>query len=100
VAARFFGGSKRSASVKDIHELLREKEMDCVRVQKEIDALRLVIPLMDGTVTEGESRPELETRKQPEPAPAETGETASGTGTEGPIFSSLKNESSFWKRRR
>ena len=89
--------------MKDIYELLREKELDCVRVQKEIDALRLVIPLMDGTGTEdenGENRPELEARKQPEPAPAETGESASSTGTEGPIFSSLKTESGFWKRRR
>lgn len=81
--------------MKDIHEVLREKEMDCARVQKEIDALRLVIPLM-----ESEPLAEAEARKQPESAPAEPLESESSTGTEGPIFSSVKSESSFWKRRR
>jgi hypothetical protein len=81
--------------VKDIHEVLREKEMDCVRVQKEIEALRLVIPLL-----ESEPLPETEARKQPEAVPAESPESESITGTEGPIFSSVKSESSFWKRRR
>ena len=80
--------------MKDVHELLREKEMECARVQKEIDALRLVIPLMDG-----EKQAEPDNRKQPETV-ADLQENASSTGTEGPTFSELKSETSFWKRRR
>lgn len=80
--------------MKDIHELLQEKEMDRARVQKEIDALRLVIPLL-----EVEALPEPDARKQPEHE-VESPSAAQGTGTEGPIFSSLQTESSFWKRRR
>lgn len=78
--------------MKDVHELLREKEMECARVQKEIDALRLVIPLID------EGRTEADARKQPEPAVEAA--AASSTGTEGPSFSALQGETSFWKRRR
>lgn len=80
--------------MKDVHELLQEKEMDCARVQKEIEALRLIIPLLEtGTL------PEPDARKQPEHE-VESASTAQGTGTEGPSFSSLQTESSFWKRRR
>jgi hypothetical protein len=83
-------------SVKDIHEILRQKELDCVRVQAEIEALRLVIPLL-----EDEASPEAEARKQPESAAENPSEEAAvGTGTEGPSFSSLGQKESFWKRRR
>jgi hypothetical protein len=81
--------------VKDIQDILRQKEAECTRVQKEIDALRLVIPLLDE-----DSRPEIESKKQPEHA-AEASTHAEGTGTDGPTFSSVgQSESSFWKRRR
>ena len=82
--------------MKDIHQILRDKEADCARVQLEIEALRLVISLLE----EGEDRvPEGEIRKQPEPA-VESAAAPSGTGTEGPNFSALQGETSFWKRRR
>lgn len=32
--------------MKDVHEVLSQKKMDIVRVQKEIEALHLVIPLL------------------------------------------------------
>ena len=32
--------------MKDVHQVLTQKEMDLVRVQKEIEALHLVIPLL------------------------------------------------------
>jgi len=32
--------------MKDVYEMLRHKEMDCARLRKEIDALRLAIPLL------------------------------------------------------
>jgi hypothetical protein len=81
--------------VKDIHDILRQKESDRERVQKEIEALRLVIPLL-----EGDGRPEAEARKQPEHV-SEAASSAESTGTEGPTFSAVtQSESGFWKRRR
>jgi hypothetical protein len=81
--------------VKDIHDILRQKELDCARVQKEIEALRLVIPLLDG-----ETLPETDARKQPEHE-SETASTAESTGTDGASLPSLTpSETSFWKRRR
>jgi len=80
--------------VKDIHEVLRQKEIDCARVQAEIEALRVVIPLLAG-------------EKQPAPEPGATEQEdilvseAKATGTEGPAFASLGGtESGFWKRGR
>lgn len=80
--------------MKDIHELLREKEMECARIQRQIDALRMVIPLL-----EEQSHPDVEGRKQPEREGGSVAE-ADSTGTEGPSFSSLgQSDSSFWRRR-
>lgn len=80
--------------MKDIYEVLRQKEIDCARVQAEIEALRLVIPLLD-------------TEKQPavQPGAAEQEDNlvseAKANGTEGPAFASLGGtEPGFWKRRR
>jgi len=41
--------------MKDIHDILRQREADCARVRKEIQALRIVIPLLDeeGSTPEG-----------------------------------------------
>jgi hypothetical protein len=81
--------------VKDIHEILRQKEADAARVRQEIDALRLTIALL-----EDKPSPDTDQRKQPEPVES-SAERAEGTGTEGPSFSSIgQSESSFWKRRR
>jgi len=80
--------------VKDIQEILRQKEMDCARVQAEIEALRMVIPLL------GEEHPTDPEPRESEPEHDLVSETKA-TGTEGPIFSSVGgNESGFWKRRR
>ncbi len=84
--------------MKNIHELLREKEMDRARVQKEIDALRLTIPLLEDDGLREETLPDTEVRKQPEPV-LETAPAGDSTGTDGPNFSSLR-DTGFWKRRR
>ena len=78
--------------MKNIYEVLREKEMDCARVQAEIEALRMVIPLVDGEpAATGESIPGQQ-----------EGESNESTGTDGPTFAELgkKSPSSFWRRRR
>jgi hypothetical protein len=77
--------------VKNIYEVLRQKEMDCDRLQNEIEALRLAIPLL--------------VEKQPEPGAQGQEDksflTRESTGTDGPTPSSVGHtESSFWKRRR
>lgn len=33
--------------MRDLYQVLREKEQDVVRVRKEIEALRAIIPLLD-----------------------------------------------------
>lgn len=79
--------------MRNVYEVLRQKEMDCVRLQSEIEALRIVIPLLgeQQVTAEGESQ-------QQEAGP---GPQQESTGTEGPAFSSLGHgESSFWRRRR
>jgi hypothetical protein len=71
--------------MKDFNDVLRQKEADLARVQKEVEALELVISLL-------EERPTAQAQCGPVPE-------AQGTGTEGPISSSLGHSaSSFWKR--
>ncbi len=78
--------------MKDIYEVLRQKESDCARVQAEIEALRVVIPLLGGEQPASPSEPETEGNSLTE---------STGTGTEGPSFSAVAgSESGFWKRRR
>jgi hypothetical protein len=80
--------------VKDIYEVLRQKEVDRARVQSEIDALRVVIPLVEGERQPAPHPPAPEQDDSPAPE-------ADATGTEGPAFSSLAGGGSgFWKRRR
>jgi hypothetical protein len=40
--------------MKDIYEILRQKETELVQVRQEVDALRLVIPLLDVVGEEAE----------------------------------------------
>lgn len=80
--------------MKDIYEILRQKESDCARVQAEIEALRVVISLLDG---EQPASPPASEPEGEDNSPAE----AMATGTDGPSFSSLvSSEPGFWKRRR
>ena len=39
-------------AMKNIHEVLRNKEMDLVRLRTEVDALRLVAPLLSDSIAE------------------------------------------------
>jgi hypothetical protein len=40
------------AAMKNIYEVLREKEMDLARLRTEVDALRFVAPLLAGRIAE------------------------------------------------
>jgi len=73
--------------MKDFHDVLRQKETDLVRVQREVEALKLVISLLEE---------HLMSQTQDDPGPS-----SESTGTEGAISSSLgRSESSFWKRKK
>jgi len=73
--------------MKDFHDVLRQKETDLVRVQREVEALKLVISLLEE---------HLMSQTQDDPGPS-----SESTGTEGVISSSLgRSESSFWKRKK
>ena len=78
--------------MKDIYEVLRQKEEDSVRLKSEIDALKLVIPLL----VDQQPKPP----KQVEAVEEVPSHASRSTGTDGPTFSSLGRDSSFWKRNR
>jgi hypothetical protein len=73
--------------VKDFYDVLRQKETDLARAEREVEALKLVISLLEEHLT---------TQTQDDHSP-----TSESTGTEGAIFSSIgRTESSFWKRKK
>jgi hypothetical protein len=73
--------------IRDVNSVLQEKETDLTRVQREVEALKLVISLL-------EEQPMPQAQEEPGPAPQ-------STGTEGPFFPSLgRSERSFWKRKK
>jgi len=72
--------------VKDVRDVLRRKEADCTRLQGEIEALQLVIPLLADDQYQGERE-------------AESFSEAQGTGTIGPFFALIgESESHLWSK--
>lgn len=47
--------AKGRFGMKDVYEVLRQKEADRVRIESEIEALRLVIPLLDENASDAEN---------------------------------------------
>ena len=45
--------------MKNVYEVLRQKEADRVRIQSEIEALRMVIPLLDENASDAENSEEF-----------------------------------------
>jgi hypothetical protein len=104
--------------MKDVHEVLRQKEEACARLRKEIEALQVVAPLLDedaDRIRDHERRPvqqssagatQAVTREQDslrETAPVgeqsqSTREEPDSTDRKGPLSANL-NESSWWKRK-
>ncbi len=102
--------------MRNIHEVLKDKEAECARLRHEIEALRIVIPLVDekaaadrsSTMEERADRASVlnERKEQLEPPmraaeerEARTAEAATEIDVDrkGPLSASL-NETSWWKR--
>jgi len=90
--------------VRDIYEVLKQKEADCARLRHEIEALRIVIPLVDekgaaihDTSVERETAlPEADKEHlEHEAEPREL--QLSEADRKGPLSSSLR-ESSWWRK--
>ena len=104
--------------MKDIHEVLKQKESDCARLNEEVEALRLVVPLLkdQGTPANGteelvlEPEPDLEEKSESEEQSIleeqESPNLKEGISTEeiaeadrkSPLSATL-GESSWWRRR-
>jgi hypothetical protein len=94
-------------TVRNIHEVLQQKEADCARLRHEIEALRVVLPLLDEqAVTDRASvlnektavEPSMRDAVEREVATAEAAApTEIDTDRKGPLAADL-NQSSWWKR--
>jgi hypothetical protein len=105
--------------VKDIYEVLKQKESDCARLNEEVEALRLVVPLLkdQGTVANGAEELVLDPDPMVEEKPMvvedksileeqETSNLKEGVSTEeiadadrkSPLSATL-GESGWWRRR-
>jgi hypothetical protein len=75
--------------MRDVYQILRQKESDLDRLRHEIDSLRIVGPLL--------ADDEIEQELQAEPTDHDESEGKSrSTGTDGPVFSTNNSESRFW----
>ena len=72
--------------MKDVRDVLRQKEADCTRIQGEIEALQVVILLL--TDDQYQDEQEVESFSEPQ-----------GTGTTGPFFALIgESESNSWNK--
>ena len=75
--------------MKDVYQILRQKESDVDRLRHEIDSLKIVASLL------ADDEIEKELREEPgEDNEAEQG--SRGTGTDGQMFSTGSSEGRFW----
>jgi hypothetical protein len=72
--------------MKNAYEVLRFKEMEMIRLRKEVDALRTVIPMIEDDELPGESQNDSGDEPVSESQP---------TGTDGAVFSEA-SESKLW----
>ena len=103
--------------MKDVHEVLRQKEEQCARLRKEIEALRFITPLLEedadrvrdekvplqglsAGATQAVTREQDSLReKAPAGEPPQSGrEEPENTERKAPLSANL-NESSWWKRK-
>jgi hypothetical protein len=95
-------------TVRNIHEVLKQKEADCARLRHEIEALQVVVPLLDEqAVTDrasllneesAEAEPSMRDAEEREVRTAEAGSpTEIDVERKGPLAASL-GETSWWRR--
>ena len=103
--------------MKDIHEVLKQKESDCARLNEEVEALRLVVPLLkdQGTPADGteelvlepepvveekpiEEKPILEEPESPNLKEGVSTEEIAEADRKSPLSATL-GESGWWRRR-
>jgi hypothetical protein len=85
--------------MKDVREILTEKETELQQLKKEVDSLRLVVPLLDegGPVPQGQQAPEACHAAEPE-ASAEPGPKPPQSADADNLFSSVeKADTGFWR---
>jgi hypothetical protein len=75
--------------MRDVYQILRQKESDLDRLRHEIDSLRIAAPLLADDDIEQELQAESGDEDGPESEPRKT-------GTDGPMFSTGNSESRFW----
>jgi hypothetical protein len=59
--------------MKDVYEVLRRKELDVSRLQKEVDALRVAAPLLADGEAENDNQPKLPHAVNATPQPDHSG---------------------------
>lgn len=94
--------------MKNIHEVLKQKEADCAQLRHEIEALRMVIPLLDEKASPNWSslREDAAVEAEPSMRAAEEREVREAEGLapeidierKGPLATSLGETTSWWKR--
>ena len=90
--------------MRNIHEVLKQKEADCDRLRHEIEALRVVVPLLDEQAVAERASVLDEKRAEAEPSmgDAEEREVRNAPAEieadrKGPLTASL-NQSGWWRR--
>ena len=79
--------------MKDVNELLTQKEAEVARVRKEIESLQMVLPLLADDAAEAE--PERKPVSNVQGDASEASSPVQATGTDD-LFSSTKSGSRFW----
>src|SRR2546430_17397313 len=78
--------------MRDIHELLTEKESELERVRKEIQSLHAVIPLLE------DERPGFEPDRKPVSSAQVAGAASSGEDSKSSFWSSRRRQGWTWAR--
>jgi hypothetical protein len=90
-------------TVRNIHEVLKQKEAECAQLRHEIEALRIVVPLLDEkaassrTVLREEEAAADPSMRVAEEREVHKTEPEIDVDRKGPLSTSI-NETSWWKR--
>jgi len=78
--------------MKDVYQMLEQKQADLDRVRRELESLQLIVPLLSEDATE-------EPARKPTSAEKPLDEDSEATGTRGLFSSIASTRSSFWTRK-